>query len=63
MNCLDGKVQFDFARRAAVVDFGQPWLKGRLAWPVWGIAHIPLPNRLLKPHRGRADWLWSYLTH
>ena len=50
-------------RREAVVDFGPLWLTGRLAWLVWGAAHIyfliGFRNRLAVA----IDWLWSYLTY
>lgn len=50
-------------RRAAVVDLGWLQLKGRLAWLIWGCAHIYLligfRNRMVIA----VDWLWSYLTY
>ena len=50
-------------RREAVVDFGRLRLTGRLAWLVWGGAHIyfliGFRNRLAVA----IDWLWSYLTY
>jgi NADH dehydrogenase len=50
-------------RRAAVADFGWLHLTGRLAWLVWGVAHIyfliGFRNRLAVA----TDWLWSYLTY
>jgi NADH:quinone reductase (non-electrogenic) len=50
-------------RREAVVDFGWLRLSGRLAWLVWGGAHIyfliGFRNRLIVA----IDWLWSYLTY
>ena len=50
-------------RKEAVVDFGQLKLTGRLAWLVWGMAHIyfliGFRNRLAVA----VDWLWSYLTY
>lgn len=49
-------------RSAAVIDFGWLKLKGRLAWWVWGIAHIyfliGVKNRLFVA----LSWLWIYLT-
>lgn len=49
-------------RREAVVDFGWLKLSGRLAWLIWGVAHIyfliGFRNRLAVA----LDWLWSYLT-
>lgn len=50
-------------RSAAVVDFGWIKLKGRIAWWLWGIAHI----YFLIDFRSRLvislQWLWSYLTY
>ena len=49
-------------RRAAIIAFGRLRLKGRLAWWIWGIAHIyfliSLRNRLIVA----TQWLWSYVT-
>ena len=49
-------------RSAAVVDFGWIKLKGRIAWWLWGIAHI----YFLIDFRSRLvislQWLWSYMT-
>lgn len=49
-------------KSAAVIDFGWLKLKGRLAWWVWGIAHIyfliGVKNRLFVA----LSWLWIYLT-
>jgi NADH:ubiquinone reductase (H+-translocating) len=50
-------------RREAVVDFGRLKLTGRIAWPVWGVAHIyfliGFRNRIVVA----LDWFWSYLTY
>jgi len=50
-------------RGEAVVDFGWLRLTGRLAWLVWGAAHIffliGFRNRLAVA----LDWVWSYLTY
>jgi NADH:ubiquinone reductase (H+-translocating) len=50
-------------RKAAVVDCGRLRLRGRIAWLVWGGAHI----YFLIGFRNRVaiaiDWLWSYLTY
>ena len=50
-------------RREAVVDFGWLRLTGRIAWLVWGAAHIyfliGFRNRIVVA----LDWLWSYLTY
>ncbi|QYO77979.1 NAD(P)/FAD-dependent oxidoreductase [Devosia salina] len=49
-------------KSAAVIDFGWITLKGRLAWWIWGIAHI----YFLVETRTRIfitlSWLWIYLT-
>lgn len=49
-------------KRAAIVDFGWINLKGRLAWWIWGIAHIffliGLRNRLAVA----LNWLWIYVS-
>jgi NADH dehydrogenase FAD-containing subunit len=49
-------------RKAAVADFGWIRLSGRLAWWLWGLAHIyfliGFRNRLAVA----LDWFWSYLT-
>ena len=49
-------------KRAAIVDFGWVKLRGRLAWWIWGIAHIffliGLRNRLAVA----LNWLWIYVS-
>lgn len=49
-------------KRAAVIDFGWIKLTGRLAWWIWGMAHIyfliGLRNRLTVS----LSWLWIYVT-
>ena len=49
-------------KRAAIVDFGWIKLKGRIAWWMWGIAHIffliGLRNRLAVA----LSWLWIYVS-
>jgi NADH dehydrogenase len=49
-------------KRAAAIDFGWIKLTGRLAWWMWGIAHIyfliGLRNRLAVS----LSWLWIYAT-
>jgi NADH:ubiquinone reductase (H+-translocating) len=48
-------------RKAAVISFGQLRLKGRLAWWLWGAAHIyflvNMRNRIIV----MTQWLWSYV--
>jgi NADH:ubiquinone reductase (H+-translocating) len=49
-------------KRAAVIDFGTFKLRGRLAWWIWGLAHIyfliGMRNRLAVA----LSWLWIYVT-
>lgn len=50
-------------RHAAVFDFGEWKLKGRVAWLLWAFVHVFLlvgfENRVLVS----AQWLWRYLTY
>lgn len=50
-------------RRAAVVEFGRFRLKGRLAWWLWGIAHIYFLIGLPSPLIVSLRWLLEYLTY
>ena len=50
-------------RREAVVDFGWLRLTGRLAWLVWGIAHIFFLIGFRNRVAVALEWLWSYLTY
>ena len=49
-------------KRAAVIDFGWVKLRGRIAWLVWGLAHIyfliGVRNRLVVA----LSWLWIYIS-
>ncbi|MDP9014808.1 MAG: NAD(P)/FAD-dependent oxidoreductase [Pseudomonadota bacterium] len=49
-------------KRSAVIDFGWIKIRGRLAWWIWGLAHIyfliGLRNRLAVA----LSWLWIYVT-
>jgi NADH dehydrogenase len=49
-------------KRAAAIDFGWIKLTGRIAWWIWGIAHIyfliGLRNRLAVS----LSWLWIYVS-
>jgi NADH dehydrogenase len=49
-------------KRSAVIDFGWIKIRGRLAWWIWGLAHIyfliGLRNRLAVA----LSWLWIYTT-
>jgi len=49
-------------KRAAVVDFGWLRLKGRLAWWLWGLAHIYFLIGLRHRLAVALSWLWIYLT-
>ncbi len=49
-------------KRAAVVDFGWIRLKGRLAWWLWGLAHIYFLIGLRHRLSVALSWLWIYLT-
>jgi NADH:quinone reductase (non-electrogenic) len=50
-------------RREAVVDLGWLKLTGRLAWLVWGLAHIYFLIGFRNRMAVAIDWLWSYLTY
>jgi len=50
-------------RKEAVVDFGRLKLTGRLAWLVWGLAHIYFLIGFRNRIAVAVDWLWSYLTY
>lgn len=49
-------------KRAAVVDFGWIKLTGRLAWWLWGFAHIYFLIGLRHRLTVALSWLWIYLT-
>jgi NADH dehydrogenase len=57
----DGGKLATIGKRAAIIEFGWLKLKGRVAWWLWGIAHIffliGLRNRLAVA----LNWLWIYL--
>jgi NADH dehydrogenase len=50
-------------RKEAVVDLGRLKLTGRLAWLVWGIAHIYFLIGFRNRMAVAIDWFWSYLTY
>ena len=50
-------------RNAAVIDFGWIKLSGRLAWWLWGIAHIYFLIGVRQPILVAINWFWSYLTY
>ncbi|MGH6947888.1 MAG: NAD(P)/FAD-dependent oxidoreductase [Kiloniellales bacterium] len=49
-------------RQAAVVDFGWIKLTGRLAWLLWGAAHIFFLIGFRNRFAVLLDWIWAYLT-
>jgi NADH dehydrogenase len=49
-------------KRAAVVDFGWVKLTGRLAWWLWGFAHIYFLIGLRHRLTVILSWLWIYVT-
>jgi NADH:ubiquinone reductase (H+-translocating) len=50
-------------RKEAVAEFGRLKLTGRLAWLVWGAAHIYFLVGFRNRIAVAVDWLWSYLTY
>lgn len=50
-------------RKAAVVDFGWLRLTGRIAWLIWGSAHIYFLIGFRNRIATAINWLWLYLTH
>ncbi len=49
-------------RNAAIIDFGRFQMKGRLAWWVWGIAHIYFLIGARSRLMVAISWLWSYFS-
>lgn len=49
--------------RSAAANFGRLRLTGRLAWLVWGVAHIYFLIGFRNRMAVATDWLWSYLTY
>ncbi|MBV9286675.1 MAG: NAD(P)/FAD-dependent oxidoreductase [Hyphomicrobiales bacterium] len=49
-------------RHAAIVDFGRVKLTGRIAWWLWGFAHIYFLIGVRAPMIVAAQWFWAYLT-
>ncbi len=50
-------------RKAAVIDFGRLRLTGRIAWLIWGSAHIYFLIGFRNRIATAINWLWLYLTH
>lgn len=49
-------------RNSAVIDFGKIRLKGRLAWWIWGLAHIYFLIGARSRLAVALSWLWSFLS-
>ena len=49
-------------RNAAIIEFGRVKLTGRLAWWLWGFAHIYILIGVRAPMIVAAQWFWAYLT-
>ena len=49
-------------KRAAIIDFGWIKLRGRLAWWMWGVAHIYFLIGLRNRLSVAMSWLWIYLS-
>jgi NADH dehydrogenase len=49
-------------RNAAIVDFGRIKVTGRIAWWLWGLAHIYFLIGVRAPMIVAAQWFWAYLT-
>ena len=50
-------------RRSAIIEFPRCKLKGRLAWWIWGIAHIYFLVGVPSPLVVSIRWLWEYITY
>jgi NADH dehydrogenase len=49
-------------KRAAIIDFGWIKLRGRLAWWMWGLAHIYFLIGLRNRLSVALSWLWIYAS-
>lgn len=49
-------------QNAAIIDFGRFSMKGRLAWWVWGVAHIYFLIGARSRLMVSISWLWSYFS-
>lgn len=49
-------------KRAAIIDFGWVRLRGRIAWWIWGCAHIYFLIGVRNRVAVALNWLWIYLT-
>ncbi len=50
-------------RKSAVIEFSRYKLKGRLAWWIWGVAHIYFLVGVPSPLVVSIRWLWEYITY
>ena len=50
-------------RKSAIIEFPRYKLKGRLAWWIWGIAHIYFLVGAPSPLVVSIRWLWEYMTY
>ncbi len=50
-------------RGSAVIEFQRFKITGRLAWWIWGIAHIYFLVGLPSPFLVTVRWLWEYITY
>ncbi len=50
-------------RKSAIIEFPRCKLKGRLAWWIWGIAHIYFLVGVPSPLVVSIRWLWEYMTY
>ena len=50
-------------RKSAIIEFPRYKLKGRLAWWIWGIAHIYFLVGVPSPLVVSIRWLWEYITY
>ena len=50
-------------RKSAVIEFPRYRMKGRLAWWIWGIAHIYFLVGVPSPLVVSIRWLWEYITY
>ncbi len=53
----------EIGRKTAVIDFGRLRLTGRIAWLIWGSAHIYFLIGFRNRIATAINWLWLYLTH
>ena len=49
-------------KRAAIIDFGWLRLRGRIAWWIWGLAHIYFLIGVRNRVAVALNWLWIYLS-